>query len=189
MRKRPQCRCLLRRKADRGPAPPAAPPSPQVGKYLQTKSNKGVLHATMARKDFAGMHLDDALRTCLAAMPPVMTTSGTRRILKSFARRFCTCNPRYFAEAEEEAAETAYLLCFAMLMLNTDAHNASVEQKMTRPQFVAYIASSLNLKVKIPYLEGLYDRVTANEIRAEPQSAGPGSALVRSVFSWVASVL
>ncbi len=31
-------------------------------------------------------------------------------------------------------AETAYLLCFAMLMLNTDAHNSTVHTKMTRQQ-------------------------------------------------------
>lgn len=157
----------------------------QVGRFLGDKRNKPVLLASMAMKDYANMHLDEALRRCLCTMRPAMTTSGTRRILKAFARRFCACNPHYFAEPEVEAAETAYLLCFAMLMLNTDAHNSTVHTKMTRQQFVAYIASSLNLKVKLPYLEGLYDRITAHEIRAEPEDA----SWIRTTFRWVTSLL
>ena len=174
--------CVGSRPERRHGAPPGAPPL-QVGKYLGEKRNKSVLRASLAMKDFKGMHLDESLRKCLATMQPVMTTSGTRRILKAFARRFCECNPTYFCEQVDEAAETAYLLCFAMLMLNTDAHNSMVERKMTRQQFVAYIASSLNLKVKLPYLEGLYDRITRNEIRAEPDAGA--MTWVRSMLNWV----
>eukprot|EP00992_Anisonema_acinus_P012344 TRINITY_DN8058_c1_g1_i2.p1 TRINITY_DN8058_c1_g1~~TRINITY_DN8058_c1_g1_i2.p1 ORF type:complete len:206 (+),score=28.03 TRINITY_DN8058_c1_g1_i2:85-702(+) len=125
----------------------------QVGMYLGEKCNKDVLRAVLATQDFCGMHLDDGLRKCLANYRPVQTTSGMRRILKAFAVRFCDCNPHYFSECADEASETAYLLCFAMMMLNTDAHNSRVQTKMTRQQFVAYISSSLHLRVNIAYLE------------------------------------
>eukprot|EP00667_Euglena_gracilis_P016830 EG_transcript_17652 len=162
----------------------------EVGRFLGDKRNKPVLLASMGMRDYNGLHLDEALRKCLATMQPATTTSGMRRILKAFARRFCACNPHYFCEPEAEASETAYLLCFAMLMLNTDAHNSTVHNKMTRQQFVAYISSSLNLKVKIPYLEGLYDRITAHEIRTEqPEDPTSLGGWFRSTFRWVSSVL
>jgi Sec7-like guanine-nucleotide exchange factor len=156
----------------------------QVGRFLGHKKHKEVLDAVLRAHDYTALHLDEALRKCFCSFQPIMTTSGMKHILKAFSRRFCVCNPHYFCcETEEEAAETGYLLCFAMLMLNTDAHNSMVTNKMTRQQFVAYIFSSLNLKVNINYLEGLYNRVVSQEIKPEP-SENPVTKAVRSAFRW-----
>eukprot|EP00906_Rhabdomonas_costata_P027502 RCo039048 len=141
----------------------------QIGRYLGQKKHKDVLEAVLGSHDYNGLHLDEALRKCFQSFAPVMTGSEMHEVLRAFSRRFCKCNPHYFCEAQDEACETGYLLCFAMLMLNTDAHNNMVQTKMTRQQFVAYIFSSLDLKVNIHYLEGLYNRVVSHEIKPPSQ--------------------
>jgi Sec7 domain len=45
------------------------------------------------------------------------------RIVEAFAARFCECNPEAYA-----SADGAYLLAFAIIMLNTDAHNPMAER-------------------------------------------------------------
>eukprot|EP01012_Entosiphon_sulcatum_P065252 TRINITY_DN94156_c0_g1_i1.p1 TRINITY_DN94156_c0_g1~~TRINITY_DN94156_c0_g1_i1.p1 ORF type:complete len:246 (+),score=39.08 TRINITY_DN94156_c0_g1_i1:519-1256(+) len=145
----------------------------QLGELLGAKQCKPLLREYMGRLDFSQNHLDEGLRAMLSTVSSPGTTSGMRRILKAFARRFCECNPNYFAMEAEESSETAYLLCFAMLTLSTDAHSTNVERKMTRQQFVAYtlsIAPSLSLR----YLEGLYDRITQREIQKQRKGIWDG---------------
>ena len=54
------------------------------------------------------------------------------RIMEKFAERFVRCNPGAFANADG-----AYLLAFALIMLNTDAHNPMADAHMTREDFVS----------------------------------------------------
>ena len=51
--------------------------------------------------------------------------------MEKFAERFCRDNPDAFA-----TADAAYLLAFALIMLNTDAHNPMAEKKLSREDFV-----------------------------------------------------
>ena len=53
------------------------------------------------------------------------------RIMEKFAERFCRDNPGAFA-----SADAAYILAFALIMLNTDAHNPQAEKKIARADFV-----------------------------------------------------
>jgi hypothetical protein len=52
--------------------------------------------------------------------------------MEKFAERFCNDNPGTF-----RTAEGAYLLAFAMIMLNTDAHNPMAERRLGKSDFVA----------------------------------------------------
>ena len=51
--------------------------------------------------------------------------------MEKFAERFCRDNPGAFA-----SADAAYILAFALIMLNTDAHNPQAEKKIARADFV-----------------------------------------------------
>ena len=53
------------------------------------------------------------------------------RIMDKFAERYCRDNPAAFA-----AADGAYLLAFALIMLNTDAHNPMADAHMAKADFV-----------------------------------------------------
>lgn len=51
--------------------------------------------------------------------------------------RYCRDNPNLFKNAD-----TAYVLAYAVIMLNTDAHNPMVTKKMTKSDFVRMNTSS-----------------------------------------------
>jgi hypothetical protein len=54
------------------------------------------------------------------------------RIMEKFAERYCRDNPGAFG-----SADAAYLLAFALIMLNTDAHNPHADRKLGPQDFVA----------------------------------------------------
>lgn len=53
------------------------------------------------------------------------------RIMERFAERYCKDNPDVF-----KTADGAYVLSFALIMLNTDAHNPMAEKKLSVADFV-----------------------------------------------------
>ena len=54
------------------------------------------------------------------------------RIMEKFAERFCKDNPDVF-----KTADGAYLLSFALIMLNTDAHNPMADKKLSLEDFIS----------------------------------------------------
>jgi Sec7-like guanine-nucleotide exchange factor len=54
------------------------------------------------------------------------------RIMEKFAERYCRDNPGAFG-----SADGAYLLAFALIMLNTDAHNPQADKKLSVDDFVS----------------------------------------------------
>ncbi len=50
----------------------------------------------------------------------------------SLPQRYCRDNPSKFRNAD-----AAYMLAFAIIMLNTDAHNPMAERRLGKPDFVA----------------------------------------------------
>jgi hypothetical protein len=51
--------------------------------------------------------------------------------MEKFAERYCKDNARVF-----RTADTAYVLGYSVIMLNTDAHNPMVKTKMRKDEFV-----------------------------------------------------
>lgn len=49
------------------------------------------------------------------------------RLMEKFAERFVHCNPDTF-----KSADVAYVLAYSVIMLNTDAHNPGVKNKMSK---------------------------------------------------------
>lgn len=58
--------------------------------------------------------------------------------MEKFAERYCWDNPGAFA-----SADGPYLLAFALIMLNTDAHNPRAEKKLTCKDFVTMCQSQV----------------------------------------------
>ncbi|KVI06313.1 SEC7-like protein [Cynara cardunculus var. scolymus] len=63
------------------------------------------------------------------------------RIMEKFAERYCKCNPNSFT-----SADTTYVLSYSVIMLNTDAHNSMVKDKI-----VYYNQSSVPQLVYVPF--------------------------------------
>jgi len=51
--------------------------------------------------------------------------------MEKFAERYCRDNPGAF-----RTADGAYLLAFALIMLNTDAHNPQADKKLALEDFI-----------------------------------------------------
>ena len=120
------------------------------------------------------------------------------RIMEKFAERYCKCNPKAFS-----SADTAYVLAYSVIMLNTDAHNPMVKNKVCsyNPYFdVLMILIGINLYVchtffimqmsaddfirnnrgvddgkDLPeeYLRSLFERISRNEIKMKDDSLAP----------------
>lgn len=52
--------------------------------------------------------------------------------MERFAERYCKDNPHVF-----QTSDGAYLLSFALIMLNTDAHNPMADKKLSLEDFVS----------------------------------------------------
>lgn len=121
-----------------------------IGEYMGEKEDVPikVMHAYTDALDFTDMTFDDALRCVVADGAGVAdgcryTCIAHRRFLDGFrlpgeaqkidrfmlkfAERYTHCNPNAFA-----SANVAYVLAYAVIMLNTDAHNPMVKKKMTK---------------------------------------------------------
>ena len=49
------------------------------------------------------------------------------RLMEKFAERYVSCNTEAF-----KSADVAYVLAYSVIMLNTDAHNPQVKNKMSK---------------------------------------------------------
>jgi len=86
------------------------------------------------------------------------------RVMQKFADHYTEANPDTFA-----SPDTAYILAFSLIMLNTDAHSDQIPNKMTLEQFInnnkGIGADGTNLPSAL--LTKLYHSIHANEIILE----------------------
>jgi len=81
--------------------------------------------------DFRDINLDRALRSFLSGFKLPGEAQKISRILECFAARYYEANPDSVADAD-----SAYVLSYSIIMLNTDQHNLQVKNKMTLEQFI-----------------------------------------------------
>lgn len=89
-----------------------------------------LLGAFAGSLDFAGMRIDHALRYFLSFFRLPGEAQKIDRVVENFANRFVECNPDFASK------DGAYVLAFAIIMLQTDLHNPQVKAKMTLEGFL-----------------------------------------------------
>ncbi|KAL0411865.1 UNVERIFIED_CONTAM: Brefeldin A-inhibited guanine nucleotide-exchange protein 2 [Sesamum latifolium] len=120
-----------------------------------------VMHAYVDSFDFEDMEFDDAIRKLLEGFRLPGEAQKIDRIMEKFAERYCKCNPEDFI-----SADTAYVLAYSVIMLNTDAHNPMVKNKMSAEDFIRNnqgIDDGKDLPEE--YMRSLFERITKNEIK------------------------
>jgi len=111
----------------------------QIGEYLgREKEWQGgfalkVLRAYGEALDFKGMTFDEAIRYYLSGFRLPGEAQKIDRIMEVFAARYTDQNPTTFP-----TADSAFILAFSIIMLNTDLHNPAIkeERKMTIQSFI-----------------------------------------------------
>jgi brefeldin A-inhibited guanine nucleotide-exchange protein len=90
-----------------------------------------VLKAFIQLLDFSDLEFDVALRKLLSTFRLPGEAQKIDRVMNEFAHRYCQNNPKSFS-----SSDTAYVLAYSLIMLNTDAHNPNVKKKMTLQDFI-----------------------------------------------------
>ncbi|KPV74748.1 uncharacterized protein RHOBADRAFT_36677 [Rhodotorula graminis WP1] len=145
----------------------------QIGEYLGEgcPENIAAMHAFVDYMEFTSMRFVDALRMFLQSFRLPGEAQKIDRYMLKFAERYTAGNPGTFANAD-----TAYILAFSVILLNTDAHNPQVKKPMTQAEFIRNnrgIDDGKDLDEQ--FLVEIYDEINANEIRMkdEVEAAGP----------------
>ncbi|MBA0854378.1 hypothetical protein Goshw_029719 [Gossypium schwendimanii] len=134
-----------------------------IGDYLGEREDLSlkVMHAYVDSFDFQGMEFDEAIRAFLQGFRLPGEAQKIDRIMEKFAERYCKCNPKAFT-----SADTAYVLAYSVIMLNTDSHNPMVKNKMSADDFIRNnrgIDDGKDLPEE--YLRSLFERISRNEIK------------------------
>eukprot|EP01126_Amoeba_proteus_P050860 TRINITY_DN6045_c0_g1_i10.p1 TRINITY_DN6045_c0_g1~~TRINITY_DN6045_c0_g1_i10.p1 ORF type:complete len:983 (+),score=204.86 TRINITY_DN6045_c0_g1_i10:565-3513(+) len=105
----------------------------QLGLFLGSddKLHTDVLQAFTNRMDFSNMPYDKALRHFLQYFMLPGEAQKIDRMMECFAIRYHKSNPEVFPDSD-----TAYILAFSLIMLNTDQHNPSIKNKMSKEEFI-----------------------------------------------------
>lgn len=135
----------------------------QMGEFISKKGNEAVIEALMSTFDFNGKRVDEGLRELLETFRLPGESALIERIVTVFAEKYCASDvPEGIADKD-----AAFVLTYAILMLNTDAYNPNVKgsARMTNEGFAKNLRGVNNGKDFAPeYLSAIYDSIKANEI-------------------------
>ncbi|KAK3439229.1 hypothetical protein EUGRSUZ_C03862 [Eucalyptus grandis] len=129
--------------------------------------------------EFAGMILDTALRTYLETFRLPGEAQKIQRVLEAFSEKF-------FDQQSAEifvSKDAVFVLCYSLIMLNTDQHNPQVKKKMTEEEFIRN-NRGINEGSDLPreYLSELFYSISNNAIKLYGQS---GLSIEMSPSRWI----
>ncbi|CAD6338994.1 unnamed protein product [Miscanthus lutarioriparius] len=140
-----------------------------IGDYLGERDDfpLKVMHAYVDALNFEGMDFGQAIRFFLQGFRLPGEAQKIDRIMEKFAQCYCKCNPNAFT-----SADTAYVLAYSVILLNTDAHNPTVKNKMSKADFMRNNRGIDDGKdLPEDYLSTLYDQIVNNEIKMTVDSS------------------
>ncbi|KAE9969539.1 hypothetical protein EG328_006820 [Venturia inaequalis] len=122
--------------------------------------NIAIMHQFVDLMEFKQTRFVDALRRFLQSFRLPGEAQKIDRFMLKFAERYTLGNPKAFANAD-----TAYVLSYSVVMLNTDQHSANVKSRMTPEDFIKN-NRGINDNADLPdeYLKGIYEEIAKNEI-------------------------
>lgn len=164
--------------------PKAAGKSPPV--WERDYFHKDVLTAYCSLFRFEGQSLLDSLRMFLSSFRLPGEAQQIDRILQNFSDICCqVCEEsmngrlKILSADPKKASDSAYLLSFSIIMLNTDLHNDNIreDRKMKLEDFIKnntdYGRDITEKGKEFPpeFLEGIYESIKEEEIRTEGEGA------------------
>ncbi|SCV04177.1 LANO_0G08636g1_1 [Lachancea nothofagi CBS 11611] len=138
-----------------------------VGDFLGEgdEKNIAIMHAFVDEFDFNKKSLVDALRVFLQKFRLPGEGQKIDRFMLKFAERYVEQNPGRFAKAD-----TAYVLSYSIIMLNTDLHSSQIKNKMTLQEFIENNAGIDNGNdLPEEYMVTLFNEIAENEIKLQSE--------------------
>ncbi|KAK5101942.1 guanine nucleotide exchange protein for ADP-robosylation factor [Lithohypha guttulata] len=134
-----------------------------LGEYMGEGDdyNVAVMHAFVDTMDFTKRRFVDALRQFLQSFRLPGEAQKIDRFMLKFAERYLTGNPNAFANAD-----TAYVLAYSVIMLNTDQHSVKMKGRRMTPEDFIKNNRGINDGQDLPpeYLTSIYEEIASNEI-------------------------
>ncbi|KAF8463526.1 hypothetical protein BDZ91DRAFT_698450 [Kalaharituber pfeilii] len=133
-----------------------------LGDYLSKKANEPILREFIEQFDFEGKRIDEALRLLLESFRLPGESALIERIVTVFSEKYCSTKP-----AEVANQDAAFVLTYAMIMLNTDLHNPNVkdQNRMKQEDFARNLRAVNDKKDFDPeYLQTIYTTIKTKEI-------------------------
>jgi brefeldin A-inhibited guanine nucleotide-exchange protein len=134
-----------------------------LGEFLgeAEPQNIAIMHAFVDLMDFRQTRFVDALRRFLQSFRLPGEAQKIDRFMLKFAERYIAGNPKAFANAD-----TAYVLAYSVIMLNTDQHSTNIKTKRMTPEDFIKNNRGINDNADLPedYLRGIYEEIHNNEI-------------------------
>ncbi|KAI5952754.1 SEC7 [Candida jiufengensis] len=138
-----------------------------IGEYLGDgdEKNIAIMHAFVDQMEFDNAEFVDAMRKFLQSFRLPGEAQKIDRFMLKFAERYTMGNPNLFANAD-----TAYVLGYSVIMLNTDLHSPQIKSRMTFDSFVMN-NSGIDDGKDIPkeLLQKIYDEILNNEIKLQSE--------------------
>jgi brefeldin A-inhibited guanine nucleotide-exchange protein len=142
----------------------------QIGEYLGEgePQNIEIMHAFVDAMEFTRKRFVDALRQFLQAFRLPGEAQKIDRFMLKFAEQYVMGNPNAFANAD-----TAYVLAYSVILLNTDLHSSKIAKKMNKEEFIRN-NRGINDNADLPeeYLIGIFDEIASNEIVLSSEREG-----------------
>eukprot|EP00005_Dracoamoeba_jomungandri_P003619 CAMPEP_0174250918 /NCGR_PEP_ID=MMETSP0439-20130205/923_1 /TAXON_ID=0 /ORGANISM="Stereomyxa ramosa, Strain Chinc5" /LENGTH=1178 /DNA_ID=CAMNT_0015331101 /DNA_START=286 /DNA_END=3822 /DNA_ORIENTATION=+ len=131
----------------------------QVGEFISDPDNGELLDAYCMRYDFKDLEFDMAIRRFLRSSFKLPGESQRiDRIMEAFAKRYFLTNTANCFPNQD----AVYMLSFAAIMLNTDAHKLAKKARMTCEQF---LDNCRGIDVPKDFLVEVYNNIVNNEIK------------------------
>ena len=140
-----------------------------------------ILHHYVDALNFSGMVFDEAIRLFLSGFRLPGEAQKIDRIMEKFAQKFTSQNPSVFP-----SADTAFILAFSVIMLNTDLHNPSIkpERRMTLDSFIRNNRGIGENGGDLPneFLEGIFKRIKERPFSLKEDDAARERATQKQIF-------
>jgi len=134
-----------------------------LGEYLSKKGNESLLIAFLDTFDFKDLRIDEALRQLLNSFRLPGESQLIERIVVDFAKKYLDdSHTNDIAEVD-----AAYVLTYAIIMLNTDQHNPNIkgQNRMTDVAFARNLRGTNGKEDFDPeFLQEIFDNIRTNEI-------------------------
>lgn len=132
-----------------------------LGEFISKRENEALLDAFMAKMDFAGKRVHEALRDFLGTFRLPGEAPLINRIVTAFAERYVA------SSVLEDVADkdAVYVLTYAIILLNTDQHNPTVKTRMEYKDFTKNLRGVNKGGDFAPeFLQDIFDSIRSNEI-------------------------
>lgn len=133
-----------------------------LGEFIAKKGNEPILDAFIEDFRFSGKRIDEALRALLESFRLPGESPLIERIVKAFTERYCdVVKPESVANPD-----AAFVLTYAIIMLNVDQHSPKVKQARMEPKDFARNLRGVNdgKDFDPDFLQEIFDAIRSNEI-------------------------